>query len=269
MTMQDPDIWKGAYKLPWDEPAFSGRMLAEHLAQHRDMASRRSGWIDRQVEWIHNDLLKGRAARVLDLGCGPGFYAARLTERGHRCCGIDFSPASIDHARRHTPDATRCTFVQGDIRAVAFAGPYDLAMILYGELNVFSPTEALAILRKARTALEPDGLVICELQTPEAIESVGRGASSGEHSEAGLFSARPHRCRTDNQWLPEQRVAIQTFTVTEDGEARPRVYRSTTKAWADDELKTLLRDAGFKAVVRSDEWPCNTDSLTLWIAACA
>lgn len=269
MMMQDPDVWQGAYKLPWHEPAFSGRMLAEHLAQHHDLASRRIEWIDKQVQWIHNHLLSEHAARILDLGCGPGFYAARLAERGHRCCGIDFGPASIDYARRHTPDATRCTFVQGDIRQVAFGGPYDLAMILYGELNVFSPTEALAILRKVRTALTPDGLLICELQTPEAIESVGCGASSEERSEAGLFSALPYRCRTDNQWLPEQRVAIQTFTVTAEGEAQSRVYRSTTQAWPDDELKALLRDAGFKAGACSDVWPCNTDALALWIAACA
>jgi hypothetical protein len=142
-------------------------------------------------------------------------------------------------------------------------------MFLYGELNVFSPAEALTILRKVRTALVPDGLLVCELQTPEAVESVGRAASSEEQSEAGLFSALPHRCRTDNQWLPEWRVAIQTFTITEEGEAESRVYRNTTQAWPDDELNALLRDAGFKAGTRSEVWPCNTDALALWIAGCA
>ena len=137
MTMHDSGVWRGAYKIPWDEPAFSGRMLTEHLSQLHDLASRRCEWIDKQVEWIHHDLLGGRPARILDLGCGPGFYAARLTKRGHRCCGIDFGSASIDYARRHNPDQTRCTFVHGDIRTVTFGGPYDLAMILYGELNVF------------------------------------------------------------------------------------------------------------------------------------
>lgn len=268
MTMQDHDVWQGAYKLPWDDPAFSSRMLAEHLAQHHDLASRRTEWIDKQVEWIHDALLKGQVARILDLGCGPGFYASRLTERGHRCRGFDFGPASIAYAQRHNPDASRCAFVHGDIRQVAFDGPYDLAMILYGELNVFSPSEALAILRKVRAGLAGDGFLICETQTPEAVEGVGRGAPSEQRSDSGPFSEVPHQCRTDNQWLPDQRVAIQTFTVTEVAGGPAQIYRSTTQAWPDDELIALLREAGFKTGSRCDAWPCNTDALALWIAEC-
>ena len=30
---------------------------------------------------------------------GRGLYASRLARLGHRCVGIDFSPASIDYAR--------------------------------------------------------------------------------------------------------------------------------------------------------------------------
>ena len=34
------DIWAGRYKIPWDEPGFSRRMLKEHLNQAHDLASR-------------------------------------------------------------------------------------------------------------------------------------------------------------------------------------------------------------------------------------
>ena len=64
MIAQNDNIWHGAYKIPWDDPDFSRRMLAEHLAQDHDMASRRAKWIDRQVEWIHNHLLNGQSAEA-------------------------------------------------------------------------------------------------------------------------------------------------------------------------------------------------------------
>jgi hypothetical protein len=66
MTMQDHDVWSGAYKIPWDEPGFSQRMLAEHLSQEHDLASRRTEWIERQVAWIDTELLGGRRCR-----CSP------------------------------------------------------------------------------------------------------------------------------------------------------------------------------------------------------
>ena len=154
MTTQNDNIWNGSYKIPWDEPAFSRRMLHEHLSQDHDLASRCSEWIDRQVQWIHEQILNREPSTILDLGCGPGLYSHRLAQLRHRCLGIDFGPASIEYAQEHHPHASRCEFLLGDIRDVAFGGPYDLAMILYGELNVFSPADALTILRKTQASLE-------------------------------------------------------------------------------------------------------------------
>ncbi len=266
MTTQGDNIWHGDYKIPWDSPDFSRRMLVEHLSQNHDMASRRTEWIDRQVAWIHARLLDGKPSNILDLGCGPGFYSHRLARLGHRCRGIDFGPASIEYARQHGLDELQCEFSLGDIRQVAFGGPYDLAMILYGELNVFSPAEALAILRKVQASLTSQGRLIVELQTPEAVEHMGRGEPSEQQSESGLFSDHPHRCRTENQWLPEQKIALQEFSVTEAADGQARVYRSTTKAWPDGELIELIMDAGFHEVARCDEWPGSTNALALWIA---
>jgi SAM-dependent methyltransferase len=241
-------------------------MLAEHLSQDHDLASRRTEFIDRQVEWIHNGLLKGRPVSILDLGCGPGFYSHRLTMLGHGCRGIDFAPASIDYARLHNPDKSRCRFVLADIRRAAFGGPYDLAMILFGEFNVFSQAEARAILQSVQASLNPRGALIIEAHTPEVVESMGRSEPSQQRLHSGLFSDRPHLCRTESKWLAEQKVAIQTFHITEAGGAPPKKFHSTTKAWTDPELTALLKDAGFDEVAPCDNWPCNTPDLKLWIA---
>ncbi len=43
-------LWDGKYKIPWDDVAFSRRMLNEHLSQDHDLASRKQGIIKAQVE---------------------------------------------------------------------------------------------------------------------------------------------------------------------------------------------------------------------------
>jgi len=265
MTEHNDSIWRRPYKIPWHDPDFSRRMLAEHLSQDHDLASRRTEWIDRQVEWIHDDLLNGQPAGILDLGCGPGFYSHRLTMRGHRCHGIDFGPASIEYARLHNPDKSRCRFVLADIRQVAFGGPYDLAMILFGELNVFSPAEVPAILRRVQESLTPRGCLVIEAHTPQVVESMGRSEPSEQRCQSGLFSDSPHLCRTESKWLPEQKVAIQTFHITEAGGGPTKQFHSTTKAWTDPELIALLTNADFDEVAPCDNWPCNTADLKLWL----
>jgi len=139
-------------------------------------------------------------------------------------------------------------------------------MILYGELNVFSPAEALAILRKAQTALTPTGRLIVEMQTPQAIQRAGRSEPARQESESGLFSDSPHHCRTESRWLPDQQAAVQTFLITEAGAGRTQEFRSTTQAWPDPDLIELLTNAGFGEAAPHDDWPSNTDDLKLWVA---
>ncbi|MBW7996213.1 MAG: hypothetical protein FVQ81_06515 [Candidatus Glassbacteria bacterium] len=42
---QPGSLWSGQYKIPWNDPAFSRRMLIEHLSQEHDLASRCCGTI--------------------------------------------------------------------------------------------------------------------------------------------------------------------------------------------------------------------------------
>ena len=267
MPTDTHDIWAGAYKIPWDRPDFSRRMLAEHLSQSHDLASRRTEWIDQQVGVIHAELLRSRASRILDLGCGPGLYSHRLARFGHHCVGIDFGPASIRYARQHNPQPERCEFIRGDLRTIDFGGPFDLAMLIYGEMNVFPPREIVAILARAHAALHNDGKLILEVQTADAVAALGRSDVTEARCESSVFSDRPHRLRTVNQWRSEQGVAIQTFTVTEDGSKSPCVYRSTTRAWTDEQMRELLSTAGFLHASRLAHWPSNTTDLELWVAS--
>ncbi|WP_155960947.1 class I SAM-dependent methyltransferase, partial [Klebsiella aerogenes] len=118
-------------KIPWDEPAFSQRMLANHLSQDHDWASRRQDVIEQQVEWIASQLPPG--ARILDLGCGPGFYTQRLAERGFHCTGVDFSPASVNWARQQAQNAgLNIDYVQQDIRAYWPDKSFDFIMMTFG-----------------------------------------------------------------------------------------------------------------------------------------
>ena len=262
---RDNELWQGAYKIPWDDPDFSARMLAEHLSQEHDLASRRTEWIERQVAWLHETMLAGRGSRVLDLGCGPGLYSHRLATLGHRVHGIDFGPASIAYARAHD-DTGRCDFTLADLRTADFGGPYEAAMLLYGELNVFPPSDALAILRRARASLAPGGRLVIEPQTYAGVLAAGQAPSAQEHLASGLFSDRPHEFRAENRWLPEDQVAVTTFTITDTASGTVRTFRSTTRAWTDDELRALLVDAGFTDPMRRDDWPVDNPGLTLWTA---
>ena len=203
----DPEPWSEGEKIPWNDPDFSERMLREHLSQSHDLASRRLEVIEAHVAWIHERVLGRRPARILDLGCGPGLYASRLAQRGHQCIGIDFSPASIRHATEHSArEGLDCTYVHEDLRQADFGTGFDLVMFLFGELNVFRPTDAEAILAKASHALAPGGTLLLEPHRFDVVEKIGTGAPSWH--TAGSSSLRPRRQGSTSSPRPCRRTPI-------------------------------------------------------------
>ncbi len=71
--------------------------------------------------------------RVLDAGCGTGEIALLATSWGAEVCAFDLNPASVNHAVRMALRSGlngRCRFVQGNVLAPPFRGPFDLVMCL-------------------------------------------------------------------------------------------------------------------------------------------
>lgn len=244
-----PEPWAEGDNIPWNEPEFSSRMLKEHLSQEHDLASRKVETIDRHVEWIHTVLLKGQAARILDLGCGPGLYSARLARLGHTCVGIDYSPAAVAYAAQQAKEQRlNCTYIQEDIRLADYGQGFDLVMQIYGEINVFRPEDARTILRKAQLALKPGGILLLEASYFALTEQVGREPSSWFTSQSGLFSANPHLCLMENFWDDQRSTATARYYIVDLESGEVTRYAQSMQAYREEDYRRLLMECGFERI---------------------
>jgi len=245
-----PESWSEGEKIPWDDAQFSRRMLKEHLSQEHDAASRRFEVIDEHVRWIHNELLSGHPSRILDLGCGPGLYTSRLSRLGHECTGVDFSPASIAYAREQAErEGLHCTYVQGDMRNTDFGTCYGLAMLIFGEFNVFSPSDAGGILRRACGALAERGTLLLEPHTHAAVREIGQRAPSWHSAEHGLFSDRPHIGLEERFWDAAKGATTERYFIVDAVTGTVERHASSMQAYTDREYEALLDECGFVNVV--------------------
>jgi SAM-dependent methyltransferase len=235
-------------RIPWDDPEFSARMLREHLAQVHDRASRRFEIIDRQVAWIHGSVLAGKPGRILDLGCGPGLYTSRLARLGHRCVGVDFSPASIAHAESEAKEAgLDCCYQLADLREVEFERGFFFNDPATTEIYTFAPAEAESLLARVRAALTNTGKLVLEPQSAEGVRATGEEPSVWSAQTAGLFSNAPHLTLRECAWHPEQSASTERYFVF-DAEGVAASYAQTTRAYSDAEFQILLEGAGFAII---------------------
>ncbi|QXE90362.1 class I SAM-dependent methyltransferase [Geomonas subterranea] len=143
------------------------------------------------IEKTLRDQLGERAARVLEIGCGPGYLSLELSRAGHHVTGIDLSPACIEVARRMADeDPWRgerggLAYLSGDLFAHPglAVGSFD-AVVFLGALHHF-PDQA-SVMARVRELLRVGGIVIAHEPTRDRVT---RGNAAFCHLLRTLLSA--------------------------------------------------------------------------------
>lgn len=260
-----PSAWRTrSGNLPWDDPAFSARMLREHLDESHGAASRQTPERERQVAWLWQRLGLQPGHHLLDVTCGPGLYATAFARRGCRITGIDFGPAAIAYARElaHAHGvADRCTFIQQDVRQMN-PGParFDAALLIYGQLAVMPPAEAQTILTHIAGALKPGGQLCLELLHPARVDKTD--SNWWFTDDAGLWGEAPFLHLGERFWLAEEQVSVERYHILHLETGELTFIELCDQLYEPEAITAMLHRAGFTAVTPHPAW----DGLPLYDA---
>jgi len=250
--------------LPWSDADFSERMLAEHLDQDHDAASRRLGIVEQQVTWLAGHLSLGAGSSLLDLACGPGLHARGFGQLGVAVTGVDVAPAAIREARARCVGLP-CTFVRADIREFAVEpASFDAAIVLYGQLAVARPDDVPTILTRIRRALRPGGRLALELADVARLDrSLSRTVTSGS---GGLWGEGEHVIVHERAWDDDAEAIVERHHVLDVSTGRVERYGVSERAYDEALLGELLGAEGFRNLARDDSWlEIAPDVLSDWI----
>jgi SAM-dependent methyltransferase len=259
-----PTPWAGGGNLPWNNPAFSERMLREHLDESHGAASRVAAEREAQIDWLWEKLGLSPGAKLLDLTCGPGLYAVEFAHRGCAVTGVDFGPASIAYARdlaRSEGVADRCAFIQQDLRQSDFNGQaFDAAIFLYGQLAVFERREAEMLLAKIAGWLKPGGKLCVELLNQERVDKTD--STWWFTDNTGLWGDAPFLHLGERFWLAEEEISVERYQILHLQSGQLDEIHLCDQAYAVSTMSAMMQQAGFNAVNVYSAW----DGLSLYDA---
>ena len=251
-----PQAWVGGGNLPWNDPAFSARMLREHLDESHGAASRRSAERAAQVAWLWQHLALTPGSRVLDMTCGPGLYAVALAERGCQVTGIDFGPASIAYARQLAATqgvAERCEFIEQDVRTARPApSTYDAALFIYGQMAVFTRAEAAQLLATIAASLRPGGRLIVELLEQERVDK--KHSTWWFTDDKGLWGDAPFLHLGERFWDEEEALSLERFHTLHLETGNFDEVLLCDQTYGRAEVARLFQVAGFDRVETYPAW---------------
>jgi SAM-dependent methyltransferase len=179
---------------------------------------------ERTIELLQR-FLPAHACEILDVGGGPGVYAAWLSRRGHSVRLIDPVSRHVDSARAAGIDATlgdasRLDQPDASVDVVLLMGP------LY---HLVDKTDRDTALREARRVLRPGGLIV----------------ASAISRFAALLDQLVH---LDKLHDPDELARIEKITRTGVLDARPGGIFTTAFMHLPRQLRAELTEAGFDDV---------------------
>ncbi len=180
---------------------------------------------------------------VLDLACGTGTMACLLAERGYELIGVDFSPEMLAVAAEKALDVAgeRPIFLCQAMEDLDLYGTVDACVCLLDSVNhVTEPDRLARALARVLLFLEPGGLFVFDVHTPEHLRALDGGLFLDETDEG--------YCVWRTEYDPAERICTYAMDVfrhvqddlwSRDGEIHEEY------AYTVEQLTELLQTTGF------------------------
>jgi SAM-dependent methyltransferase len=195
------------------------------------------------------------AGQVLDLMCGTAEVSLELARRGFHVLGVDLSPAMLAVAAWRLAAAAdyparNLSLVLGNACAIPVPdASFGFALVGgNGSFNHLDDDLALIALRELGRVLRPGGRVGMELLNPYLLKEIFPERTFGplRPTPPGVWLEKRSSGRYDRK---AGRFHIRQVTHYEmDGEQGEFVESFALRFWRTDEIRLLLREAGFGAV---------------------
>lgn len=254
--------------LPWSDPAVARRILEVHLSQATDQASRRYEQIFQESVFLDNCFRSfcGDNLKILDVTCGPGFYATELARMGHKVTGVDFSPAAIDYANQQLKGSKLpIEYKLADMREMELKkNSFDGCFYIYGMPNALTKDELVKITQKISRWLAPGGVYVSELLSLEGLKKdIEKEWDSFEKS---ALSDRPHIWMDEKIWHEPDLSQVYRIYIIDLKTGAVSEYCESHQAYTIKGYTALLESAGFEVCsVFSGLASDDTDDDSDWI----
>jgi len=232
--------------------------MAEHIAFYQralyyDIALSRD--ISREVEFL-KDVYQHHCGwemqSVLDIACGPGYYAIALAEQGIAATGLDLQEEMIALAQQRS-EATDLplTWLLADMRDFHLDIPVDLAICMFDSLDALTRNEDIVQhFRTIANNLNPGGLYLIDLTHPRDCNYDRYGAFrySGQRDGTEVVVTWATNDPQFDFVSGRTRVAVE-IAVTENGRAQIIHDEAEERLLYPQEITLLAQLSGVLEVV--------------------
>lgn len=226
----------------WTDRHIAKQMLKLHLDATNDAASRNDKTIDSTVEWI--DSVIPEKSSIIDLGCGPGLYCERLSQKKHAVSGIDISKGSILYARKSAKKKNlQIRYYRQSYLQKLPQGNFDAAMCIYCDFGALTNEEQKIFLKNASNSLCEKGILIFDVFSNNLSAAKKEEKQWSRCDSNGFFSKNPHYILYECKYFQDAN-AWGTRNIILEG-TKTKEFITWDTMYTEESITRLLTDNGF------------------------
>ncbi len=181
---------------------------------------------------------------VCDLACGTGNITIPLAKRGYNMTGVDISYDMLNIAREKSTGLD-ILYLNQSIQSLDLYGSMGAFLCMIDGFNyILSPKGLENALKRIKTCfLDTDGILIFDVSSRYKLQNI-IGNNTFIHSDKNIFYSWRNRY-IENKNLSDMML---DFFVKDDTGYKRFEERHLQRAWSENELKILLKRAGFTEI---------------------
>ena len=202
---------------------------------------------------------------VLDMGCGTGAMTRYLDAHGYDMTGIDVSEEMLTIAKeKSSPDIL---YLLQDMQEFELYGTVRAVVSVCDSLNYITDRDELRhVFELVNNYLDPEGIFLFDMNTVHKYRDLLGDTTIAENRDEGSFI-------WDNSYDEEEGLnyyELAVFLPREDGLYEKSEEVHCQKAYPQEEIETLIKEAGMELLAVYDAYtlnPATEDSERLFFVA--
>ena len=223
-------------------------------------------WADYIIETLAQDGI--RDGLVLELGCGTGTVTEMLADAGYDMIGIDNSEEMLAEAMEKRAESGHdILYLLQDMQEFELYGTVRAVVSVCDSLNYITDRDELRhVFELVNNYLDPEGIFLFDMNTVHKYRDLLGDTTIAENRDEGSFI-------WDNSYDEEEGLnyyELAVFLPREDGLYEKSEEVHCQKAYPQEEIETLIKEAGMELLAVYDAYtlnPATEDSERLFFVA--
>ena len=201
----------------WTNEQVANRMLEFSHNPEENSQNRSETFNKQSSEWIISHFNINKNSKIIDFGCGSGYYTTQFAETGAEVTGIDFSSSSIEKAKNiASQKGLNINYICQDYLNFKTKERFDLITMVALDFCALSPKHRKTMLNTFKNILKPNGAILLDVYSLYSYNERNKTAFYEKNLLDGFWSSGKYHGFINTFNYAKKKIILDIYTILDN-----------------------------------------------------